>query len=61
RSLDPYGEGQRAKWEAFKTTLDAQPFTEEHKAKLVVAGRLMFTRIMAIHEDLAQELQLSGA
>lgn len=61
RSLDPYGERQRPKWEAFKVTLDAQPFTEEDKARLVEAGRLMFTRIMAIHEDLARELELTGA
>lgn len=61
RSLDPYGEAQRPRWEKFKATLDAQPFTDEDKATLVEAGRLMFTRIMAIHEDLARELELSGA
>ena len=61
RSLDPYGESQRPRWEAFKATLDAQPFTAEDKAKLVEAGRLMFTRIMAIHDDLANQLQLAGA
>ncbi len=61
RSLDPYGENQRPRWETFKTTLDAQPFTEEEKAKLVEAGRLMFTRIMAIHDDLAGQLELAGA
>lgn len=61
RSLDPYGEGQRPRWERFKTTLDAQPFTEQDKARLVEAGRLMFTRIMAIHKDLADTLELAEA
>lgn len=61
RSLDPYGEAQRPRWDKFKTTLDAQPFTNEDKAKLVQAGRLMFTRIMAIHKDLAQSLELTTA
>ena len=61
RSLDPYGENQRPRWETFKTTLDAQPFSEEEKAKLVEAGRLMFTRIMTIHDDLANQLELAGA
>ncbi|MCA9273973.1 MAG: biliverdin-producing heme oxygenase [Phycisphaerales bacterium] len=61
RSLDPYGEDQRPRWETFKTTLDAQPFSEMEKARLVEAGRLMFTRIMAIHDDLANQLELAGA
>ncbi len=61
RSLDPYGNAQRPRWEAFKVTLDALPFNEEDKAKLVQAGRLMFTRIMAIHDDLASQLELAGA
>ncbi len=61
RSLDPYGENQRPRWEAFKTTLDAQPFSEEEKAMLVEAGRLMFNRIIAIHNDLAGQLELAGA
>lgn len=61
RSLDPYGEDQRPRWETFKATLDAQPFSEMEKARLVEAGRLMFTRIMAIHDDLAGQLELAGA
>ena len=61
RSLDPYGENQRPRWETFKTTLDAQPFSEEEKAMLVEAGRLMFNRIIAIHNDLAGQLELASA
>lgn len=53
RSLDPYGKNQRALWEKFKTTLDAQPFTDEEKDHMVQSGRVMFERVMAIHEDLA--------
>jgi len=53
RTLDPYGKDQRRLWEKFKTALDAQPFTAEEKALLVQAGRTMFERVMAIHEDIA--------
>lgn len=53
RSLDPYGKNQRPLWEKFKTTLDAQPFSAEEKDQMVQAGRIMFERVMAIHEDLA--------
>jgi len=53
RSMDPYGKNQRALWEKFKVTLDAQPFTPEEKEHMVQSGRVMFERVMAIHEDLA--------
>lgn len=53
RTLDPYGKEQRRLWEKFKAALDAQPFTAEEKALLVQAGRTMFERVMAIHEDIA--------
>lgn len=53
RSLDPYGNNQRPLWEKFKVTLDAQPFTAEEKDHMVQSGRVMFERVMAIHEDLA--------
>jgi heme oxygenase len=53
RSMDPYGNNQRALWEKFKTTLDAQEFTAEEKEHMVHSGRTMFERVMAIHEDLA--------
>jgi len=53
RTLDPYGKNQRRLWEKFKAALDAQPFTAEEKTLLVQAGRTMFERVMAIHEDLA--------
>ncbi|PHQ79758.1 MAG: hypothetical protein COB69_07300 [Phycisphaera sp.] len=53
RSMDPYGNNQRALWEKFKTILDAQEFSSEEKDHMVKAGRVMFERVMAIHEDLA--------
>ncbi|MEM9166964.1 MAG: biliverdin-producing heme oxygenase [Planctomycetota bacterium] len=50
--LDPYGEAQRAKWEAFKAALNEQPFTAEQKLSLVATGRSMFEAVMAIHRDI---------
>lgn len=53
RSLDPYGKEQRKLWEQFKVKLDEQPFTPEEKDAMVRAGRTMFERITAIHEEMA--------
>ncbi|MEM8756801.1 MAG: biliverdin-producing heme oxygenase [Planctomycetota bacterium] len=51
KHLDPYGEQQRPKWDAFKTTLNEQPFTDEEKLELVATGRQMFEAVIAIHKD----------
>lgn len=51
RHLDPYGSEQRARWERFKATLDAQPFTPGQQDELVAAGREMYKAIIGIHND----------
>ncbi|MEO1584599.1 MAG: biliverdin-producing heme oxygenase [Planctomycetota bacterium] len=51
KHLDPYGDAQRAKWDAFKETLNGLSLTDEEKLALVATGREMFQAIMAIHGD----------
>lgn len=51
RHLDPYGAEQRQRWTAFKTALDAQPFTPKQQDDLVAAGREMYQAIIGIHKD----------
>ncbi len=51
KHLDPYGEGQRPKWDAFKTTLNELPFSDDEKRSLVATGREMFKAVIAIHGD----------
>jgi len=56
RTLDPYGNQQRKKWEQFKATLDAQPWTDQERAMLLDAGKAAFEGIIAIHKDLEGSL-----
>jgi len=51
RHLDPYGAEQRPRWNTFKATLDAQPFTTTQQDELVAAGREMYKAIIGIHGD----------
>ncbi|MEL6797287.1 MAG: biliverdin-producing heme oxygenase, partial [Planctomycetota bacterium] len=51
KHLDPYGKAQRSKWDAFKETLNAQPFSDDEKRSLVATGREMFKAVIAIHSD----------
>lgn len=51
RHLDPYGNDQRARWNTFKATLDAQPFSKAQQDQLVAAGREMYKAIIGIHND----------
>lgn len=51
RHLDPYGSEQRARWERFKVTLDAQPLTPAEQDGLVEAAREMYKAIIGIHRD----------
>lgn len=51
RHLDPYGNEQRARWERFKSALDAQPFAPAQQDELVAAGREMYAAIIGIHAD----------
>jgi heme oxygenase len=51
RHLDPYGSEQRPRWDRFKATLDAQPFTLAQQDDLVAAAREMYKAIIGIHAD----------
>ncbi|MEM8836296.1 MAG: biliverdin-producing heme oxygenase [Planctomycetota bacterium] len=51
-SLDPYGDRQRAKWDAFKEMLDQQEFSKAQRDELVATARTMFQMIMDMHQDL---------
>lgn len=53
RFLDPYGDRQRAHWDAFKSALDRQSFTPDRCDAIVEAAREMFRAIIAIHRELA--------
>ena len=53
RFLDPYGEAQRARWDAFKKTLDQQPFEGAQRDSIVEAAREMFKGIIGIHKELS--------
>lgn len=52
RYLDPYGDTQVERWQAFKRDLLASPFTDTERATLVDAARRMFTGISRISDDL---------
>lgn len=53
RFLDPYANEQRARWEAFKKTLDRQAFEPEQRDAIVGAAREMFSAIIAVHRELS--------
>lgn len=47
--LDPYGESQRPKWEAFKAGWDGLGLDEDERLRVVAAGRAMFEAITGLH------------
>lgn len=51
--LDPYGDQQRARWEAFKRTLDEQALEPAERDAMVEAAREMFRAIIDVHRELA--------
>jgi heme oxygenase len=46
--FEPYGETQRARWQAFKFTLDVLPLTDDERAAIVAAAQQMFADLMAV-------------
>jgi len=46
--LDPYGEGQRAKWQAFRVAMGAEPFGEQEVEAVISAAGQMFDGVSAI-------------
>ena len=60
RYLDPYGEDQPRRWQAFKQTLDEQEFTAEERDRLVEAARSMFKAVMAVHQGVSRGIAQSA-
>ena len=54
RYLDPYGDEQRERWAEFKGVLDAYPFTEDERARIVEADLATFRAIIEIHAALGR-------
>ena len=52
RYLDPYADTQRARWAAFKQTLDALDLTEAEQETMIEADLATFRAIIDIHEAL---------
>lgn len=52
RYLDPYGESQREKWQAFKRDMESVEFTASEADLLVEAAREMFAHIASLGTDL---------
>ena len=53
--LDPYGEDQKPRWQAFKDAMNAQTFTEADIAAIVEAAGKTFDAVMELHRELAAE------
>lgn len=52
RYLDPYGESQREKWQAFKTAMNAAQFSSADVEALLFGASAMFDGIARISDDL---------
>jgi len=52
RYLDPYGDDQPARWAEFKAGLDAHPFSETERQRIVEADLETFRAIIEIHAAL---------
>jgi heme oxygenase len=46
--LDPYGEEQRAKWQAFRTAMGAQAYTPAETDAVIAAAGEMFDHVSAV-------------
>jgi heme oxygenase len=55
RYLDPYGDEQRERWQAFRATMDEVDFSREDSDRLVESARHMFQSIVNISDDLLAE------
>jgi heme oxygenase len=53
RTYDPYGDEQRAKWQAFKAAMTEQGFTPEQEDALVEGAKAMFGHIAALSSGVA--------
>jgi len=55
RYLDPYGDEQRERWQAFRANMDEVDFSQEDSDRLLEAARHMFQGIVYISDDLLAE------
>ena len=55
RYLDPYGDAQRERWQAFRAAMDEVGFSEEDSDRLLASARHMFQGIVEISDDLLSE------
>jgi len=51
--LDPYGEAQRAKWQAFRVAMGAEQFTDQEIEAVIAAAGQMFDGVSAICSEIA--------
>jgi heme oxygenase len=51
-SLDPHGDAQRERWQAWRADVDAQPWTEGERASIVSAATETFNSIHSLLDDL---------
>lgn len=51
-SLDPHGEAQRERWQAWRADVDTQPWSEAERASIVIAATDTFNAIHALLNDL---------
>lgn len=54
RSLDPHGEAQRDRWQAWRTDLDAQPWTTQERSLIVAAACVTFAAVYDLLDGLTQ-------
>jgi heme oxygenase len=55
--LDPYGDDQRAIWEAYRARMDALELDEATTARVVAAARAMFTFVAGMSDDVTRAAQ----
>lgn len=49
--LDPYGDKQRERWAEFKSTMEAQEFSQEDGDKIVEAAKATFLQVIEVEND----------
>ena len=52
--LDPYGDAQRARWEAYRARMNEVELEEGAAARLVAAARAMFSFVAEISDDVTR-------
>lgn len=61
RYLDPYGDAQRDRWQAFKTAMNATAFDAKDVEALLLGAGVMFDGIARMSDDLLSHVATEGA